>query len=189
MIETWKKAFFNKNMGGRLSSPPSSTASSAATAHRNPTTGSTTNLSHSRTHANNSGHRRHSTQNRHRSSTGRFRSSNYHWDFSNLISLDDISSTTNHFNLNLLHHLGLDHESDEPSTEDDSPQTRRHIPRIFIALRDISCPVCHKTIPSDSFDKHILQCLAKPRVDYNGLSKMRFQTQNNLLNFFNFFAF
>lgn len=134
-------------MGGRLSSPPSSTASSAATAHRNPTTGSTTNLSHSRTHANNSGHRRHSTQNRHRS--------------------NDISSTTNHFNLNLLHHLGLDHESDEPSTEDDSPQTRRHIPRIFIALRDISCPVCHKTIPSDSFDKHILQCLAKPRVDYN----------------------
>lgn len=121
-------------MGGRLSSPPSSTASSAATAHRNPTTGSTTNLSHSRTHANNSGHRRHSTQNRHRSSTGRFRSN---------------------------------HESDEPSTEDDSPQTRRHIPRIFIALRDISCPVCHKTIPSDSFDKHILQCLAKPRVDYN----------------------
>ncbi|CAF4294432.1 unnamed protein product, partial [Rotaria magnacalcarata] len=71
------------------------------------------------------------------------------------------------FNLNLLRYVGIEHESDDQSSDDDSPQARRRLQRILIALRDVSCPVCNKTIPNDTFDKHILHCLSKPRIDYN----------------------
>ena len=78
------------------------------------------------------------------------------------------SSAAAAFNFNFLRYVGLEQESDDQSTDDESPQARRRLQRLFIALRDVACPVCHKTIPSDSFDKHILQCLSKPRIDYNG---------------------
>ena len=90
------------------------------------------------------------------------------------------SSSATTFNFNLLRHVGLEHESDEQSTDDDSSPVTRQIPRIFFAIRDINCPVCHKTIPSDSFDKHILQCLSKPRVDYNGSFHSRCVENNHV---------
>jgi hypothetical protein len=159
-------------MGGRLTTPPSSTSSSSTTAHRNTGNGSSTNISHPRTHSNSTNH--HSQHHRHRSNSGHHNShglfgqnpSNHNRHRTTSTNIDPMSST---FNFNLLRYVGLEHESDDPSSDDDSPHARRRLQRILIALRDVPCPVCNKTIPSDSFDKHILQCLSKPRIDYNGL--------------------
>jgi len=151
-------------MGGRLTSPPSSSTSSSTTTHRNGATGSTSNIAHPRTHSTGTNHHRP------RSSSGHHHSSHGNRHRTTSTNLDPTSSSSAAaaaFNLNILRYVGLDHESDDQSTDEDSPQARRRLQRFFIALRDVSCPVCHKTIPSDSFDKHILQCLAKPRVDYN----------------------
>jgi hypothetical protein len=160
-------------MGARLTTPPSSTSSSSTTAHRNPGTGSATNLSHPRTHSTGTNH--HSQPHRHRSSSGQHNShglftnnpSNHNRHRTTSTNIDPMSAAA--FNFNLLRYVGLEHESDDQSSEDDSPQARRRLQRILIALRDVPCPVCNKTIPSDSFDKHILHCLSKPRIDYNGL--------------------
>ncbi|CAF4164237.1 unnamed protein product [Rotaria socialis] len=153
-------------MGGRLTTAPSS---SSTTAHQNPVNDSATNLSHVRAHANSTNH--HSQPHRHRSSSGHH---NSHGIFRNNPSNHNRHRTTSNidpsaaaFNLNLLRYVGIEHESDDQSSDDDSPQARRRLQRILIALRDASCPVCNKTIPNDSFDKHILQCLSKPRIDYN----------------------
>jgi E3 ubiquitin-protein ligase ZNRF1/2 len=159
-------------MGGRLTTPPSSASSSSTTAHRNPSTGSTTNLSHPRTHSTSTNHH-HSQPHRHRSSSGHHNShglfannpSNHNRHRTASTNMDPMSTAA--FNFNLLRYVGLEHESDDQSSDDDSPQARRRLQRILIALRDVPCPVCNKTIPSDSFDKHILICLSKPRIDYN----------------------
>lgn len=37
----------------------------------------------------------------------------------------------------------------------------------FSLFADLKCPVCHKTIPSDSIELHLLQCLTKPEIVYN----------------------
>jgi len=156
-------------MGGRLTTPPSSASSSSTTAHRNTGNGSSTNISHSRTHSNSTNH--HSQHHRHRSNSGHHNShglfgqnpSNSNRHRTTSTNIDPMSST---FNFSLLR---FEHESDDPSSDDDSPRARRRLQRILIALRDVPCPVCNKTIPNDSFDKHILQCLSKPRIDYNGL--------------------
>ena len=158
-------------MGGRLTTPPSSASSSSATTHRNPTTGSATNLSHPRTHSNSNHHHHH---HRHRSNSGHHNlhglfgpnPSNHTRQRTTSTNTDPVSAP---FNFNLLRYVGLEHESDDQSSDEDSPHARRRFQRILIALRDVPCPVCNKTIPSDSFDKHILQCLSKPRIDYNGL--------------------
>ena len=159
-------------MGGRLTSPPSSTASSSTTAHRNPSTSSASNIAHPRTHSTGNNHG--SMHHRPRSSSGHHHSSHGNRHRTTSTNLDPTSSSAaaTAFNLNFLRYVGLEHESDDQSTDEDSPQARRRIQRFIIALRDVSCPVCHKTIPSDSFDKHILQCLSKPRIDYNGMSKI-----------------
>ncbi|CAF3690297.1 unnamed protein product [Adineta steineri] len=158
-------------MGGRLTTPPSSASSSSTTAHRNTGNGSSTNLAHPRTHSNGSSH--HSQHHRHRSSSGH---NNLHGLFANNPSNHNRHRTTSQnvdpmsaaaFNFNLLRYVGLERDSDDPSSDDESPQARRRLQRILIALHDVPCPVCNKTIPSDSFDKHILQCLSKPRIDYN----------------------
>lgn len=159
-------------MGGRLTSPTSSGASSSTTTHRNGATGSTSNIAHPRTHSTGTNHHG-SIHHRPRSSSGHQHSSHGNRHRTTSTNLDPTASSSSSaaaaaFNLNILRYVGLDHESDDQSTDEDSPQARRRFQRFFIALRDVSCPVCHKTIPSDSFDKHILQCLAKPRVDYNG---------------------
>jgi hypothetical protein len=165
-------------MGGRLTTPPSSASSSSTTAHRTTASNSTSNLSHTRTHSNSTNHtyQQQTRHHRHRSSSGHH---NAHGLFSNNNStnnnrhrttspnLDPLNTTA--FNLNLLRYVGLEHESDDQSSDDDSPQAHRRLQHFIITLRDVHCPVCNKTIPSDSFDKHILQCLSKPRIDYNGL--------------------
>ena len=159
-------------MGGRLTTPPSSTSSSSTTAHRNTNTGSTTNLAHPRTHSN--GSSRHSQHPRHRSSSGHHSS---HGLFASNPSTNRHRTTSTNidpaaaaaFNFNLLRYVGLEHDSDDQSSDEESPQARRRLHRILIALHDVPCPVCNKTIPRDIFDKHIVQCLSKPRIDYNGL--------------------
>jgi hypothetical protein len=157
-------------MGGRLTTPPSSNSSSSTTAHRNTGTDPTTNLSHPRTHSNSTNHHSQHRQrsSSHQNSHGLFgqNPSNHNRHRTTSTNIDPMSST---FNFNLLRYVGLEHESDDPSSDDDSPHARRRLQRILIALRDVPCPVCNKTIPSDSFDKHIVQCLSKPRIDYNGL--------------------
>ncbi|CAF4281298.1 unnamed protein product [Rotaria sp. Silwood2] len=158
-------------MGGRLTTPPSSASSSSTTAHRNTGNGSSTNLSHPRTHSNSSNN--HSQPHRHRSSSGHHNShglfrnnpSNHNRHRTTSTNIDPTAAAA--FNFNLLRYVGIEHESDDQSSDDDSPQARRRLQRILIALRDVPCPVCNKIIPSDSFDKHIIQCLSKPRIDYN----------------------
>jgi len=163
-------------MGGRLTTPPSSNSSSSTTAHRNTGTDPTANLSHPRTHSSSTTHHSH----RHRSSSGHH---NSHGVFSNNASnhprhrttstnIDPVAAAA--FNFNLLRYVGLEHDSDDQSSDDESPQARRRLQRILVALHDVPCPVCNKTIPRDLFDKHILQCLSKPRIDYNGLFVFNF---------------
>jgi hypothetical protein len=165
-------------MGGRLTTPPSSASSSSTTAHRTLNSNPSTNLPHTRTHSNSTNHhyqQQQTTHHRHRSNSGH---QNSHGLFGNnttannrhrttSTNLDPLSTTA--FNLNLLRYVGLEHESDEQSSDDDSPRTHRRLQHFIITLRDVPCPVSNKTIPSDSFDKHILLCLSKPRIDYNGL--------------------
>lgn len=158
-------------MGGRLTTPPSSASSSSTTAHRTLGTTTSNNLPHTRTHSNSTSHsyqHQPTSYHRHRSNSG-------HPDLSTANSRHRTTSNnhdpigTTAFNLNLLRYVGLEHESDEQSSEDDSPRAHRRLQHFIIALRDVACPVCNKTIPNDSFDKHILQCLSKPRIDYNGI--------------------
>jgi len=33
---------------------------------------------------------------------------------------------------------------------------------------DIKCPVCHKNVPPDSVEIHLVMCLTKPHIVYNG---------------------
>ncbi|CAF0941572.1 unnamed protein product [Rotaria sp. Silwood1] len=163
-------------MGGRLTTPPSSTSSSSTTAHRPTASNSSTNSNLTRTHSNSTNHQyqqqqtvhhRHRSNSSHHHSHGLFgnnsTSNNRHRTTST--NIDPLSATT--FNLNLLRYVGLENESDDQSSDDDSPQAHRRLQHFIITLRDVPCPVCNKTIPSDLFEKHILQCLSKPRIDYN----------------------
>ncbi|KHN88667.1 E3 ubiquitin-protein ligase ZNRF2 [Toxocara canis] len=48
--------------------------------------------------------------------------------------------------------------------------TRRSVPVFQILGRlsqDIKCPVCHKTVPSDEAEVHLVMCLTRPKVTYN----------------------
>ena len=156
-------------MGSRLTTISSESPSSTE-AYQTTTSNSSTDSNHIRAHLNSTSHRQ---SVHHRSNSG-----HHHWHglFGNnstnnsqhrtTTNLDPLSTTP--FNLNLLRYVGLEHESDDHSSDDDSPQTHRNLQHFIISLRDISCPVCNKTIPGDSLDKHILQCLSKPRIDYNG---------------------
>ena len=160
-------------MGARLTTPPSSeSSSSTTTAHRLPGSDS----SSSSTNLNSSAHAFQTAQQQ--AALHRHHSTGAHGLFSDTAvshgrhrhpaaHLDSIGATA--FNLNLLRYMGLEHESDDQSTDEDSPQTHRRLQHFFISIRDVPCPVCNKTIPSDSFEKHILHCLSKPRIDYNGL--------------------
>jgi len=168
-------------MGGRLATPPSSASSSSATAHRNPISSSTTNLAHPRAYSTGNSHV--FPTHRHRSSSGHHHHHHHHHNRhhqgahalignhqsrqrTGSTNIEPIAPTA--FNLNLLRYVGLNHESDDQSSDEDSPRTtHRRIPPFLIAIRDVPCPVCNKTIPNDIFDKHLLQCLSKPRVSYN----------------------
>lgn len=167
-------------MGGRLATETPSTTT--ATTHRTRTSGSTSNLAHSRTHAINANHSLSnqivSNTNRPRASSSHQRSHRNHQHSAHslqtrrprTVSTNIDPSSNNAFNLNLLRYVGLNHDSDDPSSEDESPHlNHRRFQHLLFAIRDLPCPVCNKTIPSDSLDKHILHCLSKPRIDYNGL--------------------
>lgn len=37
-----------------------------------------------------------------------------------------------------------------------------------VHLLDLKCPVCNKILHSDTLEVHLVECLAKPRISYNG---------------------
>ena len=39
---------------------------------------------------------------------------------------------------------------------------------LFIFPAEIKCPVCNKKIATNEIESHLLACLSKPRVSYNG---------------------
>lgn len=40
--------------------------------------------------------------------------------------------------------------------------------------QDIKCPVCQKTVPSDEAEIHLVMCLTRPKITYNGWFLNRF---------------
>ncbi|CAF4645232.1 unnamed protein product [Rotaria socialis] len=167
-------------MGGRLTTSPSSTSPSSSTTTQRPTASNpSANSNPTRTHSNHHyqqqqqqqqvvHHHHRSNSSHHHHSHGLFgnnsgNSNSRHRTAST--NIDPLAATT--FNFNLLRYVGLEHESDDQSSDDDSPQAHRRLQHFIITLRDVPCPVCNKTIPSDLFEKHILHCLSKPRIDYN----------------------
>lgn len=38
----------------------------------------------------------------------------------------------------------------------------------FSVFADVKCPVCNKVIPSDNVELHLVVCLTRPRIAYNG---------------------
>lgn len=35
-------------------------------------------------------------------------------------------------------------------------------------IKDVKCLVCHKKIPADDVEAHLIMCLTKPRITFNG---------------------
>uniref|UniRef100_A0A914I216 E3 ubiquitin-protein ligase ZNRF1 n=1 Tax=Globodera rostochiensis TaxID=31243 RepID=A0A914I216_GLORO len=44
---------------------------------------------------------------------------------------------------------------------------RRSAPLLHLLGRDIKCPVCHKVVPSDDVEMHLVMCLTRPQLSYN----------------------
>ncbi|NP_001360589.1 E3 ubiquitin-protein ligase ZNRF1 [Caenorhabditis elegans] len=42
--------------------------------------------------------------------------------------------------------------------------SRRSVP---VFMMDMKCPVCHKVVPSDDADIHLVMCLTRPKITYN----------------------
>uniref|UniRef100_A0A0K0DLD4 E3 ubiquitin-protein ligase ZNRF1 n=1 Tax=Angiostrongylus cantonensis TaxID=6313 RepID=A0A0K0DLD4_ANGCA len=42
--------------------------------------------------------------------------------------------------------------------------SRRSMP---VFMMDMTCPICHKTVPSDEADVHLVMCLTRPKITYN----------------------
>ncbi|KJH51805.1 hypothetical protein DICVIV_01996 [Dictyocaulus viviparus] len=45
--------------------------------------------------------------------------------------------------------------------------SRRSMPVFMMGVEDMTCPICHKTVPSDEADVHLVMCLTRPRIIYN----------------------
>ncbi|CAD6184603.1 unnamed protein product [Caenorhabditis auriculariae] len=43
--------------------------------------------------------------------------------------------------------------------------SRRSMPMFMMG--DMTCPVCHKVVPSDDADVHLVMCLTRPKITYN----------------------
>ncbi len=43
-----------------------------------------------------------------------------------------------------------------------------NFPLIDVTL-DVKCPVCEVMIPHDDIDRHLVMCLTRPRIQYNGM--------------------
>uniref|UniRef100_A0A1I7SNH5 RING-type E3 ubiquitin transferase n=1 Tax=Bursaphelenchus xylophilus TaxID=6326 RepID=A0A1I7SNH5_BURXY len=41
------------------------------------------------------------------------------------------------------------------------------IARLPLSGRDVKCPVCHKRIPSDDAEVHLVMCFTRPKIAYN----------------------
>ena len=41
---------------------------------------------------------------------------------------------------------------------------------LFLCVSGIKCPVCNKFVPPDDIECHLVVCLTKPRITYNGKS-------------------
>lgn len=46
---------------------------------------------------------------------------------------------------------------------------------------DMSCPICHKTVPSDEADVHLVMCLTRPKITYNGVFFYHFSLYHDQL--------
>lgn len=44
---------------------------------------------------------------------------------------------------------------------------RHSLPLLQLLGRDIKCPVCHKGVPSDDVEVHLVMCLTRPVLSYN----------------------
>ncbi|KAK6059741.1 hypothetical protein COOONC_02604 [Cooperia oncophora] len=47
-------------------------------------------------------------------------------------------------------------------------RTGRLRDEIYSGAEDMTCPICHKTVPSDEADVHLVMCLTRPKITYNG---------------------
>jgi len=65
--------------------------------------------------------------------------------------------------------LDSDHSSDEdePHWNHNMSSLASSLP-LFFSVRDFKCFVCSKQIPADDVEAHIMMCLTKPRLTYNG---------------------
>ena len=44
------------------------------------------------------------------------------------------------------------------------------MPILCFCIAGIKCPVCNKFVPPDDIECHLVVCLTKPRITYNGKS-------------------
>ncbi|VDP11630.1 unnamed protein product [Soboliphyme baturini] len=56
------------------------------------------------------------------------------------------------------------------STNSSHTDTTVFLPSVAFRCFDMKCPVCHKHIPSDEVECHLVMCLTRPRITYNGKS-------------------
>ncbi|XP_072278596.1 E3 ubiquitin-protein ligase ZNRF1 isoform X2 [Pyxicephalus adspersus] len=57
------------------------------------------------------------------------------------------------------------------------PESRYHhplqlAPRLIAAHSGFRCPICSKAVASDEMEMHFIMCLSKPRLSYNGRSRL-----------------
>ena len=50
---------------------------------------------------------------------------------------------------------------------------------MILCISGIKCPVCSKFIPPDDIECHLVVCLTKPRITYNGKSMYSWSSQQN----------
>uniref|UniRef100_A0A914D8F8 E3 ubiquitin-protein ligase ZNRF1 n=1 Tax=Acrobeloides nanus TaxID=290746 RepID=A0A914D8F8_9BILA len=48
-----------------------------------------------------------------------------------------------------------------------SRRDRSSIPVLHFLGHDIKCPVCHKRVPSDEAEVHLVMCFTRPKIAYN----------------------
>ena len=48
--------------------------------------------------------------------------------------------------------------------------TSPHPTRLIFSRAEIKCPVCRRTVLPDDVECHLVMCLTKPRISYNGMS-------------------
>lgn len=54
-----------------------------------------------------------------------------------------------------------------PSYSGRNNRDRHSVPFLHLIGRDIKCPMCHKKVPSDDVEVHLVMCFTRPRIAYN----------------------